>query len=51
VVEYVCAWCGFAGIDPDEDLVDHVQCPQCGELVLPLEPGSGLLGAPGPSGD
>ena len=42
-VAYVCEYCGFAGVDPAEDDVDRVQCRDCGELVVPLPPGSGLV--------
>jgi hypothetical protein len=41
-VAYVCEYCGFAGVDPTEDDADRVQCRDCGELVVPLPPGSGL---------
>lgn len=42
-VEYVCEYCGYAGRDESEDDVDRVQCLMCGELVVPLPPGSGLV--------
>ena len=42
-VDYVCEYCGFAGHEPREDDADLVQCSQCGELVVPLRPGSGLV--------
>jgi len=42
-VDYVCDRCGFAGRDPDEDDADFVLCSQCGEQVVPLAPGSGIV--------
>lgn len=42
-VEYVCEYCGYAGRDESEDDADRVQCIMCGELVVPLQPGSGLV--------
>ena len=42
-VDYVCEFCGFAGRDRSEDDADRVQCSQCGELVVPLPPGSGIV--------
>jgi len=42
-VDYVCEHCGFAGRDADEDDADFVQCSQCGEQVVPLTPGSGIV--------
>lgn len=42
-IDYVCEYCGFAGHEPSEDDADRVQCSQCGELVIPLRPGSGLV--------
>jgi hypothetical protein len=42
-VDYVCEHCGYAGHDDTEDDADLVQCRDCGELVVPLPPGSGLV--------
>ena len=42
-VDYVCEHCGFAGRDPDVDDADLVLCSQCGEQVVPLGPGSGIV--------
>jgi hypothetical protein len=42
-VEYVCEFCGHAGRVWDEVDVDRVQCRDCGELVVPLPPGSGIV--------
>ncbi len=41
-VEYVHEYCGFAGVDPAEDHVGRAQWRDCGEMVVPLPPGSGL---------
>ena len=42
-VDYVCEYCGFAGHEPSEDDADRVQCSQCGELVVSLPAGSGMV--------
>ena len=42
-VDYVCELCGFAGRCHSEIEADLVQCSQCGELVVPLELGSGIV--------
>jgi hypothetical protein len=42
-VDYVCEYCGYGGHDSSESDVDRVQCRECGELVVPLPPGSGLV--------
>jgi predicted RNA-binding Zn-ribbon protein involved in translation (DUF1610 family) len=42
-VDYVCEHCGFAGRDRDEDDADFVLCSQCGEQVVPLPGGSGIV--------
>jgi DNA-directed RNA polymerase subunit RPC12/RpoP len=42
-VEYVCEYCGHAGRVHGEDDVDAVQCRDCGELVVPLPRGSGVV--------
>ncbi len=42
-VDYVCEFCGHAGRVFGEDDVDRVQCRDCGELVVPLPPGSGIV--------
>ncbi|MBK9739945.1 MAG: hypothetical protein IPO93_10600 [Actinobacteria bacterium] len=42
-VDYVCEYCGHAGHDSSQGDVDMVQCRDCGELVVPLPPGSGIL--------
>jgi hypothetical protein len=41
--EYSCEYCGFTGRDRNECDSDLVQCSQCGELVVPLPPGSGIV--------
>ena len=33
---WVCDYCGQTGTVPDGEVVDHVQCPDCGEPVIPL---------------
>jgi|tagenome__1003787_1003787.scaffolds.fasta_scaffold16315640_1 ribosomal protein S27AE len=33
---WVCDYCGDTGTVPDDELVERVQCPTCGEPVLPL---------------
>ena len=43
MVEYVCEYCGHADRVPGETDVDRVQCRDCGELVVPLPPGSGIV--------
>ena len=42
-VDYVCEFCGFAGRYHSESDADMVQCSQCGEQVVPLGPGSGIV--------
>jgi predicted RNA-binding Zn-ribbon protein involved in translation (DUF1610 family) len=42
-VDYACEYCGFTGRDRSEDDVDLVQCSQCGEMVVPLGRGSGIV--------
>jgi predicted RNA-binding Zn-ribbon protein involved in translation (DUF1610 family) len=42
-VDYVCQWCGYAGHTRGSDDADEVQCSQCGELVVPLPRGSGIV--------
>lgn len=42
-VDYVCEYCGFAGRDRTEDDADFVLCSQCGEQVVPLPRGSGIV--------
>jgi DNA-directed RNA polymerase subunit RPC12/RpoP len=42
-VEYVCENCGHAGRVQTVDDVDGVQCRDCGELVVPLPDGSGVV--------
>lgn len=42
-VDYVCMYCGHAGRVLGEDDVDRVQCRDCGELVFPLPPDSGIV--------
>lgn len=42
-VDYACEHCGFTGRDPLEDDADLLLCSQCGEQVVPLEPGSGMV--------
>lgn len=32
---WICDYCGERGEVPDGELVEHVQCPTCGEPVLP----------------
>ena len=43
MIEYVCEFCGHAGRVRGETDVDRVQCRDCGELVVPLPPGSGVV--------
>jgi rubrerythrin len=34
---YVCDYCGHQGEHADDEPVDSVQCPMCGEPVTPLD--------------
>ena len=43
MIEYVCEYCGHAGRVRGETDVDRVQCRDCGELVVPLPPRSGIV--------
>lgn len=31
MIAYICHFCGYEGVDLDEDDLDRVQCSQCGE--------------------
>ena len=42
-VDYVCEWCGYAGHSRATNDADEVLCSQCGEQVVPLAPGSGII--------
>ena len=43
-VEYVCEYCGHAGrVYGLVISADEVLCRDCGELVVPLEPNSGIV--------
>ena len=41
--DYVCQWCGYAGHSRALDDADLVLCTQCGEAVVPLPAGSGIV--------
>jgi rubrerythrin len=36
MVRYACDFCGYHGADPMARIVEEVQCPICGEPVMPL---------------
>lgn len=35
-VEWACEWCGYSGRTRTENVVDSIQCSQCGEPVVPV---------------
>jgi len=43
VIEYVCEFSGHAGRIRGETDADRVQCRDCGELVVALPAGSGII--------
>ena len=34
--QWVCEYCGQQGVLPADETVDTVQCPDCGEPVVPM---------------
>ena len=43
MVDYVCEFCGHAGRVHGHRDVDEIQCRDCGELVVPLRSGNGIV--------
>jgi rubrerythrin len=39
LIEWVCEYCGY-GSSSWADIVDEIQCPMCGEPVVPVANGA-----------
>ena len=35
-IEYACEHCGYRGRAPEGADIDRIQCPMCGEPVVPV---------------